>query len=511
MAKFYDFVLRHETSKLPLVAVPHQRLMFDFVTHHKHCVNRMPVGTGKTFSMTAYGMFLMGNDVTQRGAIVSKAQGQATKVLRMVSDYITDPSLSAPLNLVFPWLKRSERSGEQWTQSALTVDRPPGIRDPTLVALGLDGAIQGARLSWVLGDDILDADNTLTEAGREQVHSRFDSRALSRLDPVGSRAVVTNTPWNRDDLTFRLEAIGWPAMTMDIYGNIWFSDTVEEDWIRSTGFVRPSEKRDNVWRLIAHDPDPEEEVPLWPDRYSLTTIAEIRKTRLPHEFARLFLCQPFDESAMRCQKEWTDAAKREGRGLRHELGKHRVGLPVYTGVDIGVGGTSKHDKTCLFTFQVLDDGRKMIIDVDAGRWSGPKIADKVIEKHGMFGSVVAVESNTAQDFIRQFAAAKCPGLRVRAHTTSKANKHNIDFGVESIFTELQAGNWIIPCDDKMQTSKEIERWIDECLYYQPPPAHTGDRLMASWIARECSRRGGGGRDPKPRAGGQLQTWSGGAF
>lgn len=511
MPKFYDFTIKHETTKAQLTTAAHQRVMFVFVIDHPHCVIRQPIGTGKTFGMAAVGMYLMGQDPTQRGAIVSKAQGQAVKVLRMVGDYITDPNLSAPLNLVFPWVKRSTRPGEQWTQSALTIDRPAGIRDPSLVAVGIDGAIQGARLSWVLGDDILDADNTLTVAGREQTHSRFDARILSRLDPVGSRAVVTNTPWHLQDLTFKLEQAGWPTMSMDIYGNIWFSENVSRQWIESTGLLRPSAKRKGCWRLVEHDPDQEEATPLWPERYSLDTIKQIRATRLPHEFARLFLCTPFDESALRCQRSWIDAAKNAGRGMLHLIGKGHEGLPTYTGVDIGVGTSMKHDKTCLFTFQLLEDGRRLIIDVDAGQWSGPIIASKIIDKHDKFSSIIAVESNTAQDFVRQFAQSQRPDLRVRAHTTSKASKHNVDFGVESIFTELQNGQWVIPCDDRLNTNPEIEEWTEECMYYQPPPAHTGDRLMASWIARECSRRGGGGRDPLPAAGGKLQMWATGGF
>lgn len=511
VSKFYEFVIRHETTKQPLEPAPHQRLMFAFVMEHAWCVLRQPIGTGKTFGMAAVGLWLMGQDVTHRGAIVSKAQGQATKVVRMVTDYILDPTLSAPLSLVFPWLKRSKRPGEAWTQTAITIDRPAGIRDPSLAATGLDGQIQGSRLSWVLGDDILDADNTLTAAGREQTHSRFDNRILSRLDPTGSRAVVTNTPWNLEDLTYKLEAVGWPTMSMDIYGFIWFSENVDRKWIMSTGLLRPSKKRPGTWRLVEHDPDEEELTPLWPARYSAETIKSIRATRLPHEFARLFLCQPFDEAALRCQRAWIDAAKREGRGKLHELGKVQDGNPVYCGVDIAVGTKERHDQTSLFTFQLLDDGRRQIVEVDSGRWSGPTIADKVIEKHERFGAIIAVEGNTAQDFIRQFAVAKCPNLRVRAHTTTKVNKHNIDFGVESIFTELQAGKWVIPCDDNLNTNPEIETWAEECLYYQPPPAHTGDRLMASWIAREASRRGGGGRDPKPYAGGRLSSWAGGGF
>lgn len=510
ISKFYDFTIRHETTKAPLSTAAHQRVMFRFVMDHSLCVVRQPIGTGKTYGMAAVGLYFLGQDVTQRGAVVSKAQGQASKVVRMVSDYITDPNLSAPVQLVFPWLKKTQRTSEQWTQTAITIDRPAGIRDPSLVAVGLDGQIQGSRLSWVVGDDILDSDNTLTSAGRDQVHQRFDARVLSRLDPVGARAVVTNTPWNLEDLTFKLEAVGWPTISMDIYGNIWFSENVSVQWILGTGLLRPSKFKDRCWRLVEHDPDPDEKTPLWPARYNLDTITQIRATRLPQEFARLFLCQPFDESSMRCQRAWIDAAKREGRGLLDKMKKILPGSMVYTGVDIGVGATGKHDLTSFFTFQFRDDGKKQIVEVDSGRWSGPVISDKVIDKHDRFGSVIAVESNAAQDFIRQFAQSKRADLRVRAHKTGM-NKHNVDFGVESIFTEMQNGQWVIPCDDQLNSTPEIERWIDECLYYQAPPAHTGDRLMACWIARESSRRGGGGRDPKPRAGSRIATWSGGGF
>ena len=35
--------------------------------------------------------------------------------------------------------------------------------------------------------------------------------------------------------------------------------------------------------------------------------------------------------------------------------------------------------------------------------------------------------------------------------------------------------------------KSVREWVDEILYYDPV-SHTGDRLMASWIAREGARR-----------------------
>lgn len=508
-AKFYGLVIRHETTKKPLTPAPHQRVMFDFVTDFDHSIIRLPIGCGKTFGMTALGLWQLGGDVTQRGAVVSKTQGQAAKPLRMIADYIVEPDLAAPLTLVFPWLQRSTRATDTWTQTAITVQRPAAIRDPSLLAVGLDGAIGGSRLSWLVGDDLLDADNTLTEQARDKVHQNFEARILSRMDPQGSRVAVCNTPWHLDDMTFRLERAGWPSLSMDIYGNVWFAN-VDRDWIKRSPHLRPSTHRPDVFRLVAHDPDPDEQIPLWPARYSAKRIAELRSKMLPHEFARLFMCKPFDESKARCQREWIEACKDRGRGLTL-ASRYDGRCPVYTGIDLGVGQGKRHDKTSIFTFELTEDGSRRLLNIVSGRWSGPDIAQHIIDTHDAYQSIIAVESNAAQDFVRQFAQARRPDLRVRSHTTQKVTKHSVDFGVESIFTELKLARWIIPCDSAGMCHPEVQAWIEECLYYQPPPAHTGDRLMACWIARETARRGGGGRDPKPRSGLRLQMATGGGF
>ncbi len=519
LSLFYQMVMRHELTGKPLIPAPHQKCAFSFVEHHDRCVLRQPIGTGKTFGATAITLWLIGNDVTQRGGVISKAQFQSQKVVGQVADYIMEPALNAALILVFPWLQRSTRPQDAWTQTALTVDRPPGIRDPSLVAVGVDGAIAGARLSWIVADDTIDDDNSRTPKARDKTQSNFDGKILSRLDPYGSKAIVTNTPWNREDLTYHLEKnAGWPTITMDIYGNIRFTNA-DPVWLRMAEkeLVRPSLKRGDGWyRLRAFDPDPNEETPLWPDRYSLKRIQELRYGRnnaggmRPQEFARLFLCEPFDEEASRCQRSWIDCCKKRGMGTTL-ISKYTGHNPTYTAVDLGIGTGSKHDLTVFFTFERERDGTRRILDIESGRFSGPDIVSKLINKVDRYGSIVAVETNSAQDFIRQFAQEKRKDLRIRSHNTQGANKHDIDFGVESVFTEMQNGAWVIPCDDNGNCHSEVQAWIDEMLYYQPPPAHTGDRLMACWIGRETSRRGGGGRDPKPRSGGRLTMSNSGGF
>lgn len=502
LSDFYSFVMRDELTKERITTAPHQQVACSFLTAHPLCVLRLPVGTGKTYLMAATAMWLLGNDTTCRAAIVSKTQGQAIKPVQMVADYITEPGLSAGLALVFPWLTRSTRAQDPWTQTQLTVERVAGIRDPSLQAYGLETNTPGSRWKFFVADDLIDDENSLTPEARKKVESKFNGRLWSRLDPRDARGVSTNTPWNREDLTYYLEnTAGWPTLTMDIYGFVRVSNA-SAAWLNYAlnTMLRPSRTRVNTgnidwYRLRAHDSDPDEQVPLWPERYSAATIAEIRYGSegnggmLPYEFARTFLCEPQDEKAARCQRDWIERCKRLGMGTTL-VPRYTGQNPTYTGVDLGIGPKKQHDKTVMVTFSRRPDGRRRILDVDGGRWTGPTIIDKIEDKHDRYGSIVRVETNAAQDYLRQFAVAKRKDLRVQAHSTTTANKHDKDFGVESVFTEFKNDAWIIPCDYAGKCHPEVQNLIDDCLYYQPPPAHTGNYLMALWLGREASRRGG---------------------
>jgi hypothetical protein len=69
---------------------------------------------------------------------------------------------------------------------------------------------------------------------------------------------------------------------------------------------------------------------------------------------------------------------------------------------------------------------------------------------------------------------------VKGFTTGK-NKPDPRYGVSSLATELEAGQWVLSPDEP-----ELVAWKAECMNYSPG-THTGDRLMASWFAREGSR------------------------
>lgn len=500
-AALLEFVMKEETTRERLSVLPHQRVLFDFVMAHERCVIRLPVGFTKTYSMTALTLWLLGTDCTARGAVISAAVEQSGKIVGAVRDYIEQ---SRELRATYRHLIPSQREGDPWQQTKITVDRPFGIRDPSLTAVGIDGKLPGARLSWMLVDDILDRENTATAAGREKVRRFFSTTVLARRDSTGARLVVCNSPWHPDDLTYALQRLGWPVLEMDCDGNIRLFNT---QW--DTDDIRPS-LRDSTGtnhRLTAHDApayaamegiaaapgwkDEEDAIPLWPERFGSKVLLKLAEDYPSHEFNQLYRCIVRDEEGSRVKVAWIEACKalaREREAFTF-TGAWKEPYPCYTGVDVGVGRKLTNDCSCIFTFAVLPGKLRRVLEVQTGRWSGKELVARIIATHARYGSIVRVETNGAQDFVRQWCLREDASVPVRAHNTGSANKHSRRHGVESLFVELENTAWLLPNDPLGRCPKEMQEAIDAALYYDPDK-HTGDPLMAWWLAREQARDAG---------------------
>lgn len=494
-AEFFTFVMREETTRKRLNLAAHQKILFDFINMHERCVLMIPVGHSKTFCVASLAMWLLGHNPTTRGAIVSATQLQAQKPLSMVRDYIEQ---SPELKMVFPKLRRSPQVGHSWTQTMLTVERPMGIKDASLAAIGLDGAISGSRLNFVLVDDILNHENTYTPEQRTKVYKWFDSSVLSRLDPKGSKLIVTNTAWHSRDLVHDLWKVHkWPTLRMATTGEVW----VYNSDYGCEGFPGADDLRDafhvdvtntlaaeeSHCRLVAHDPDPNNSVPLFPERFPEEVIEDIKTRHLPIEFSRAYLNEVRNEKDAFCKLEWIQACKLKGRGMTLAT-EYRGSDATFTGVDLAVSQNETADYTAFFTFRVLSGtGQRLILDVDYGRFDGPTIIRKIKEKATAFNSIVRVESNAAQEYLRQFANMEAV-IPIRAHMTGRSKAHP-EHGVPALFLELYQGAWIIPCSNSGECHPAVQRWIDECCEYSPSK-HTGDVLMSSYFAREQAKEWG---------------------
>lgn len=400
------------------------------VTH-----NTNQISVGRT-------LFELGKNRSLRVAIVSNTQEQAKKIVGTIGRYI---ERSDELKLVFPELKR----GDIWTQTSISVQRDTVIRDPSVQAFGIHGAVLGARIDLIIMDDILDFENCRTPALRQELWDWIHATLMGRLTK-NARIWIVGTAFHPDDALHRFSRKGtFHAVRYPIV-------------------------------------DPKTDEPRWPERWSKERIDERRNemSHAPSEWARQFLCIARDDTSAQFKKDWINAAVARGERLDMPYALERIppGCSVYTGVDLAVQKHNAAGDTVLFTILVHPNKDREVISVEAGKWNAPVIIDKIIDVHDRYMSTFIVENNAAQDYLIQFTREKSD-VPILPFTTGR-NKAHPEFGVGSIADEFRNGKWIIP--SRSGVDKEVQEWISEMLYYEPT-SHTGDRLMASWFAREGLR------------------------
>jgi len=359
---------------------------------------------------------------------------------------------SPELHDVFPDLK----PGERWAANSFTVQRSTIRRDPSVTAIGLNGKFLGARFDGLVLDDVDSVDTVLTPEARDMTERVVRTKALSRLSEDGWAVAIGNV-WHEEDLMHRLVKTNWKELklpVMDSQGN-------------------------------SNDPE----------NFPLERIYAIRdEDQGPLEFARLYMLQARADGEERFKMEWIEEALLKGKGrfmLTDGLPKVPSGCRTITGVDLGVKKKSNADPTAIVTILEMPAGPKRVeyelLNIVTGRWNAQEIMNRVQEQQRLFASEVWVESNGAQDFLIQLMNMSGRSYRVNAFYTGR-NKYDPMFGVESIAAELATGCWYLPSwEGNLDGAEpEIQRLCQEMHAYMPNQ-HSGDALMALWIAREGAR------------------------
>jgi hypothetical protein len=445
-AEFARLVLRDERTGKRVKLAPIHEAWHRLADEHPRLVIWSHVESGKTQQLSILRvLWSLGQDPTRRWAVISNTYGQAEKIVRSIAQHI---ERNEDVRAVFPKL----RKGEPWMSGAITVSRaglPGASKDPSIQACGVHGNITGSRLEGVILDDVLDFENTRTARLRADLYDWFRATVLGRLTDWG-RIICVGTAYHRDDLLHRFA-------------------------------------RGGLWKAARFPILNEQGASSWPQRWPQERIAARRVELGPSEFARQMLCMARDATDARFQRAWIDRCLERGRGLSliDKLDIVPADGGTFTGVDLAVSQNVDADLTVLFTILVRPNGDRQVIQLHSGKWSGPEIVKRIIDAHRRYHSIVYVENNAAQDFVLQFAREHS-AVPIRPFTTGR-NKAHPEFGVESLAVEMENEKWIIPNQGEHAIDPELQAWIDELTYYDPRE-HTGDRLMASWFAREGARR-----------------------
>lgn len=450
-AVFCQFVLRDEETGGPIELCRMHEEWHDLISGHKRIVIWTHTEAGKT-QQISIGRVLweLGRNPRLRVLVLCEATSQAEKIVKSIRNYIEQ---SAELHLVFPHLQR----GNMWREDAITIKRD-GIdpKDPSVMAAGFEHkSILGSRYDLIIIDDYLSAVNTATELLREKSHGWLKS-----------------TIEGRKTRNCRLVFIG-------------------NAWHKSDAMHRYATESQTVWRKFSVLD--EQGRPRFPTLWSLERYHEEYENRGPVEAERSLNCNAPDEGTQWFSEEDVLGALRAGNELSlvHALEYTPEGYTIVTGVDLAVKPKEAADWTAFATVSIAPrnrGSRRRLLDITAEKIHGPRIIERLVNIQSRYQSMIFVETNGAQDYLRQFALAAHPDMVIRAFQTGR-NRVNPTFGIQSLAVEMKNGLWEIPNDGGTLTGRmhrEVRLMLGELLKWSPE-AHTGDRAQALWIAREGAR------------------------
>jgi hypothetical protein len=453
---FTDLIFRYESA--PFHRAWHELWNVPGV----RCVQWSPVEHGKTQQATGWALHRIGRDPKSARVLwVGSALSASRKSVGVIKAMIETGHRE--LAAVFPDLK----PGAKWTESQLSVAGAEVTeKDYTIEAVGVEGAILGGRFTDVILDDICTAQTTYTADQREKVTKWVLSTIMGRVLP-GGRIICLGNAWYPDDVMHVLAERGYRVIHDTAYAEAQDGQIVPGSilWPAQFPLDRIGEYPDS--RL--HDGGPSK-------RRELGTIEAMRQLR----------CIPYAPGQGRFRMEWFEKAMRPELTLlaadafyRGEFG------PAFLGIDCGISEKEGRDLWGFWAMGVNAlTGKRTVLDALEARMEGPAALAVLRDWHRRLAPVTWVENNAAQEFIRQFAGAE--GIATRAHTTGR-NKLDPAMGVASLGVELEQGMWALPAGDE-RSAGYMMRWRSQCLAFAPGQ-HTGDLLMASWIAREGARFG----------------------
>lgn len=271
----------------------------------------------------------------------------ARDVGRLVRNTVTSPEY---LN-IFPQFQIAEDSR--------SVGRWHTVHGGGYTATGIGGSLTGRGAHLIIIDDPIknqqDADSKLV---REKVFQFYKSVLYTRLAPGGS-IVIVNTRWHSLDLTGQLldEAL---------------NDPNADQWER-VSLPAIAERDDQLHRKPGEA--------LWPERFNVETLEQIRIALSAQEGPRAWLClyqqKPIEEQGVYFRRDWFkfyNYTEIKDKITQQEL-SHRASsyFHIYCASDYAVDTASTGDYTVHIVAGVDPHGDLYILDLwreraDADQW-----------------------------------------------------------------------------------------------------------------------------------------------
>lgn len=261
--------------------------------------------------------------------------------------------------------------------------------DGGMITAGAGGPITGKGAHLLIIDDpVKNAEEANSVVMRDKLYDWWRSTAYSRLEP-GGVVIVIQTRWHEDDLA----------------GRILRDHEGDPDWC-VVDFKAICEGEEALGRKVGE--------PLWPERYPVERLGEIREELGPYWWSALYQQNPQPEGGGLFKRDWFKYCRINGNSISiGDKSYDASELINFTVADLATSTKETADFTVVATFTILPDQRGLVLrHLERERVEGPDIP-VILKKHqDRYKSCwVGIESGGFQLSIVQ-QARRC-GIRVK--------------------------------------------------------------------------------------------------
>lgn len=335
-----DYLMEHV---LGYTVTPCHLSMLIHQSSNNKTLTLAPRGIGKSVCLTiirAIYEILINPNI--RILIVSNTQLQAEIFLREIKDHLKS---NEKLTSIF-----GEQAGEKWDSREINVkNRTTFAKESTISCCGVGGAIIGRHYDLIIGDDLVDEENSRTEIQREKFKIWYYKVLDPTLEPDG-RFFIHGTRYNPSDHYAHLM-------------------NIDDDY------------KPRIYPAISKDG-----ISIWPNKMPMEWLEKKRKAM----GTAIFNTQYQNDTTMMV-----------GKIFKHEWFKYYDSLPeklfIVQGIDLAIAQKNTSDYFCIATVGKDEFGRVYLIDLYKERLTFLQQAMKIIEKNNQFRPRrVFIEANAYQ-------------------------------------------------------------------------------------------------------------------
>lgn len=248
-------------------------------------------------------------------------------------------------------------------------------------AAGVGGSITGKGAKFFVIDDPIkgrkEADSPVV---REDIWKWFKSVARTRLTPDGA-IIIMHTRWHDDDMI----------------GRITDKEETREPWVDYFAFLKGERAKWVRLKLTAvaeHDePYRKEGEALWPQRYPLLELEDIKKTIGSFEWSSLYQQNPIDEASQEFRRDWFKYRTWE------EV--QQMETRKFATIDTAISKRDEADATGV-TRNYVDRGNNWNIKCKNYRINSLGVIELIFELHAEGMEAIGIEEGVYKDAIEPF-------------------------------------------------------------------------------------------------------------